>query len=443
VNSISSKEENNKDTFRNIRVAILAEEPFFWGSRKYHHKMILDNYSWTIKDISYRISICYIYDKDIVNGKLNKSNFEVLIIPGGGVGNNQALLKGFNLLRSVRKFKQNIANFVKQGGGYIGICGGAALITDLVKDQGEKPVSFVERQYNKSSLDISCVSSYFKNIAFPLFYLFQYNHPEKIGNSAYAFSFAPGETVDGKYIFTTGCPIDINILKDNPIFSDYPKKTRRIRWWAGQALIIPEKVDREIFVLGKYPNLNLSYDKSTRIYAWRYIGGIRGILKSIFKSLIMIKKNKLKLNKIPLFTFYLAGDWEITKKIIKLDNADKPCITAEIYPNKNRGRILLSTVHVEKMIWWGGHIEQVSIDDFNCIGKGFHCWKNIDKLSSDLYEEITYNWWILRRFVAWAAKIPDEHLPPKEKSKIDIKIKEQLEKKIFWNGSLLNQMEEI
>lgn len=428
---------------KTIRVAILAEEPFFWGSRKYYHIMVLDNYSWKIKGITYKFTTEYIYDKDILEGKLNISNFDVLIVPGGGVGNNQALLKGFNWAKKVKRFKENIADFVKQGGGYIGICGGAALITDLVKDSDEKPVSFVERQYNKSSLGISCVSSYFKNIAFPLFYTFQYKYPEKIGNSSYAFSFAPGETNDGKRIFSIGSPVDVDILKDNPIFSDYTKKTRRIRWWAGQALIVPENPDREIYVLAKYPKDGLSYNDSTKIYAWRYTGGIHGLIKAMFKAFKLIKRNKIELNKLLLFTYYLAGDWKLTDRIIKLDNANKPCITAEIYPNKNKGRILLSTVHAEYMIWWGGHIEEVDDNDFNCIGKGLHCWKNIEKISDDMYEEFTYNWWILRRFVAWVVKTPDEHLPPIEKVKIDKDKKEEIKKKIFWDGTLLNQLRDI
>lgn len=245
INTLLKK--NNKNvSFKDIRVAILAEEPFFWGSRKYYHPIILDTYSWKVDDIIYRIQTHYVYDKDILKGKLNTSDFDVLLVPGGGVGNNQALMKGFSFLRHVKKFKKNIANFVKEGGGYIGICGGAALLTDLVRDAGEKPCSFVERQYNKSSFGISCVSSYFKHIAFPLFYPFQYAHPEKIGNSAYAFSFAPGETVDKKRVYTTGIPIDVILLKNNPIFSDYPHQTRRIRWWAGQALIIPENPDCDI-----------------------------------------------------------------------------------------------------------------------------------------------------------------------------------------------------
>ena len=372
--SIDSKNRNKNIL---IKVAILAEEPFFWGSRKFYHQIILDNYSWLADDTHYTISTKYIYDKDIKNGELNKSNYDTLLVPGGGVGNNEALTKGFNHLSSVKKFKQNIADFIKQGGGYIGICGGAALITDLKKDPGVKHKTITERLYNKSSLEVSCVSSYFKYLAFPLFYPSQYKHPEKIGNSAYSFTFTPGKTVDGKYIYAVGCPIDVEINKDNPIFSDFNKTKERIRWWAGQALLIKNKPNREVYILGKYPPIDLSENESTRIYAWRYTGGILGIFLGLLKAFQMVKKNKMSLNKIPLFTFYLAGNWECTDRIIKIDNSNKPCITAEIYPNNNKGRILLSAVHPEYMIWHGGHIKENDNSRNNCLGKGLHQWKAI------------------------------------------------------------------
>jgi hypothetical protein len=31
-----------KTKMRTIKVRILAEEPFFWGSRKHYHKIVLD-----------------------------------------------------------------------------------------------------------------------------------------------------------------------------------------------------------------------------------------------------------------------------------------------------------------------------------------------------------------------------------------------------------------
>ena len=50
---------------------------------------------------------------------------------------------------------------------------------------------------------------------------------------------------------------------------------------------------------------------------------------------------------------------------------------------------------------------------------------------------------MLRRFVAWAAKVSDEHLPPMIKGEITEKVRKKLENNIYWDGTLLNQMNNI
>ena len=412
-----------KDT-HNISVAILAEEPFFWGSRKFYHEIILNGYAWKTDDTIYEINTTYLYDKDIIKGALTKSNFDLLLVPGGGVGNNESLLKGVSFVPSVKKFKHNIRRYIQEGGGYLGICGGAALITGLIKGDGKKPTTITERLYNKSCLHVSCVTSFFKNLAFPLFYPFQYQHPEHVGNSAYAFSYAPGRTKDGKYIHTTGCCLDIHINHNNPLFSTLDTKTLRMRWWAGQALQPSQQPDRELYILAHYPPKDVSEDDTT----------------------IIVKQQKLHLHDVPIFTFYLAGPGESTKKIIHLNQGNKPCITAEIYPNEHKGRILLSTLHAEYMIWHGGHIQQVTPSKTICIGSGFHQWNDIEPLSDTYIDEITCNWWILRRFVAWVAKVPDHHLPTQENGIVPEKaekIKEIIKKNIVWDGTAFHQMKNI
>ena len=276
--------KNNTKT-KIIRVAILAEEPIGWGSGKHYFPIILDNYIWKSKDKTYKFSTEYIYDKDIIKGKLNTSNYDVLLVPGGGVGDGESMTKGLYFLPSVVKWKKNISSFIKNGGGYVGICGGAILCTDLKIEGNNKPVTFLEKLYNNSSIDVSCFSSFYKSLAYPIFYLFQKTHPEKIGATAYVFSFAPGETKNGTQIFTGGIPIDFQICKDNPIFSDYPDDTLRIRWWGGSALLVPEKQDREIKILARYPKKEISEDESTKINAWKYTGGIWGLLFAFFNAL--------------------------------------------------------------------------------------------------------------------------------------------------------------
>ena len=80
-------------------MAILAEEPLGWDSGKHYFPVILDGYSWKIDDISYKISTFYLYDKDIIKGRLNIFDYDVFLVPGGGVGDGEAVVKGFNRLK--------------------------------------------------------------------------------------------------------------------------------------------------------------------------------------------------------------------------------------------------------------------------------------------------------------------------------------------------------
>ena len=150
----------------------------------------------------------------------------------------------------------------------------------------------MEKLYDKSSIDVSCVSSYYKSLAFPLLYPLQLVKPEKIGASAYVFSFSPGETVDKKRIFSGGVPIDFKIFKDNPIFSDFEKDFDKMRWWGGPALIIPDNPNRDVKVLAKYPSKDLSENKSTKIYARRYTGGFFGLICALMRTSAFIWRNK-------------------------------------------------------------------------------------------------------------------------------------------------------
>ena len=231
--------------------------------------------------------------------------------------------------------------------------------------------------------------------------------------------------------------------KKNPIFSDFSKKTERIRWWGGPALLVPENPDRAVKILARYPVEELSENESTKIRAWRYTGGILGILSALFKAFKLVRAENDSLKNVLLYTYYLAGDWEPSDKLVELNFSNKACMTAEIYPNENKGRILLCTPHPECMVWWDGHIEEIDDTGFNCLATGFHRWKNIAALSKNVEDESTHTWWVVRRITAWAAKISDDHLPPICKGKITEEEKSILNENIFWDGSLINQMKNI
>jgi len=424
-----------------LRVAILSDEILGWGSGKQMFPEILDTYSWETQGNVYMIRTSFISDKDILQGRLTTKEFDVLLVPGGGVGDGHAIIHGFHFSHRVRTWKKNVAAFIQDGGGYIGICGGTALFTDL-QTAGKKPRTFLERLYTNSAVGATCVSSYYHSLALPLFYPFQKNHPEDIGATAYVFSFAPGRTRDGAWVHTGGVPLDFHLCKDHAIFSDVQRDTERIRWWGGPALIVPDHPDREVYVLARYPAVDVSEDPRVRIHAWRYIGGVHGLISGFFKAARYVKKEKGALKNLFLYTYYLAGNWERSEKIITLDYANRPGITAEIYPNGNKGRILLCAAHPEYLVWWDGHITEKTTQDFPCLGAGLYHWEDIAPLSKDATAELTHTWWMVRRFVAWAAKVPDTDLPPIEKA---VLTKEQafLVKNIFWDGSLENQMENI
>ncbi len=429
--------EKNPGT-RVIRVAVLAEEPLGWGSGKHFFPVILHDYSWRSHETTYTMQTSYVFDKDILRGRLNTREFDVLLVPGGGVGDGQAVMKGFRFSRKARKWKKNISLFIKQGGGYVGICGGTALITNLQTAE-KKPRTFFERQYHQSSLGITTVASFYRSFAFPLFYPFQKNHPEDIGASAYVFSFAPGVTTDGVRVHSGGIPIEVSVCSDHPIFSGVGQQTVRLRWWGGPALVVPEKPDRQVQILARYPAEEISENKDIRIHAWQYVGGLRGLLTGLLKSARFIKKEHGCLKNLLLYTYYMAGDWQLTDRLIELGYSNKPCITTEIYPNEQNARIVLCTGHPEYLVWWGGRIREQKQGAFHCLGQGLYQWQDIQPLSTNASSELSHTWWMVRRFVAWAAKVPDDALPPIQKEQHEGKAAGLLEN-VFWDGSLRNQM---
>jgi len=316
------------------------------------------------------------------------------------------------------------------------------MLTEL-QTKNKKPTTVLEKLYDKSAIGISRVKSYYKEIAFPLFYPFQYTNPENIGATAYIFSFAPGKTKDDTYIHTGGVPIDFDVNTDHPIFSDNEGKTVRIRWWGGPGLIPSEQHTDDINVLAWYPDDALTEKTNTSIMAWRYKGKFIGLFKGLWKAFHLIKETGEPFRHLPLYTYYLMGPWQQTNRRIDMDLAKKASITTEIYPNENKARILLCTSHPEYMIWQEGQIKEEPEKEFHTIGEGFHRWHDIKPLSRTFVDEFTATWWLVRRFVAWTAKVPNHHLPPREKGILNEEAQKILSENIFWDGTIVNQMKNI
>jgi hypothetical protein len=156
-----------------------------------------------------------------------------------------------------------------------------------------------------------------------------------------------------------------------------------------------------------------------------------------------VKVNKLNIFEAFLLTYYFAGDWKLTDKIIKTHLANRPAITIEEYPNKNKARITLATVHPQYMIWEGGKIVEKNDTEFNYLGAGLYKWEDINRLSDPIDYYITNTWWLVRRLVAWTAKIDDNCLPPIKKQKLTDNEKKIIMKNIFWDGTVNNLIENI
>ena len=120
----------NTPSTKEIKIALLIAEPFFWKTNApLFFKIILHNYTWTKKNNTYQFKLHEYSDKDIRNGKLITDNIDILVIPGGGIGDGHSISKGFKLLPTTKKWKKNIQQYIKNGGGCLGICGGTSLIT--------------------------------------------------------------------------------------------------------------------------------------------------------------------------------------------------------------------------------------------------------------------------------------------------------------------------
>lgn len=396
--------ENRQFDEVEISVAILAGERLLISRIEYFIDILTD-YEWIVGDTKYRFNVNFVLDKDILRGKLKTKYYDMIVVPGGGVGDGEAIFRSTPRIQNFI-WKRNFADYIKDGGGYYGVCGGAALITDLDK----KPRTFLEYAYEKSSLGVSCIKSHYESIADPILVKLGGLPPEYVGEAAYV-QFSGWNLSNYSINNITGACFDCPIPKNNynPIFKDYLGDTRKIRWIGGPGLVIPENPDREISVLAYYPEEELSENKSTDIYAWKYTGGIRGIFQAFIKNWKNNQESLTVGNLANVWAF--LGDWERTDKIIKTNFSNRPAMTAEIYPNDNQARIILAGPHPEYNVWWGGEIVEKKDTDDNTLWDALHGWVNVTHKSHDL--EWKYNYWINRRSVAWVSKlVPDIDLPP-------------------------------
>ena len=337
-----------------IKVALLNSAiPSFTSPKEMME--ILNGYSWQTKTTSYRFEVRWITDYDICNGELK--NFDALIIPG--IGKEFWRIFDGNL----SLWKNEIRDFVRNGGGYFGTCGGANLagygILNAEK-RGWKRMTAWEYFMNASALHLLPFKSY-QDMADPFASSLIWKNPSRLGQSAYIWY---NLSING-----TGVCHKCWINTNHPIF--YGCNDERIIRWVGGPALIPFK---NVTIIARYPLQNLSNNANTTIHAWR-------------------------------FKFGIIDSWDMTDDIIKTHLAGRPAALEGRY---GKGIVVVFGNHPEHPVWEGGKIFEIDTNSNHLFFKGLFQWRDRKFLPQ------SYNWWIVRRSVAWVAGIDGNELPPVE-----------------------------
>lgn len=396
-NDVIDIETSDIDDLLEIRIALYSHR----GSPKIFIKT-LDGFQWTVGNKSYKFTTYEVSDKDVLKGKLTTRDYDLFVLPAGQAECEKRWIPSIQN----RIWKRNLANFIKNGGGFIGHCGGATAVIGMA----DKPETLNDIIIDRTDCEISRVKI-FRERGLPFFWGYPIlcqlsGKPEAI--DWYAYGYFGGKDYNNESQWP-GLPLDFDINRDSPIFDDFLEDKRRIYCSPGGSYVISDVAKDDVTVLARYPALEISDNESTQIHHWKYTGGIKGFIKGFFKAREKGIKNMMGVLP-PSLVF--AGDWEKTGEIVRTNKSNKAFMTMETYPNEHQGRVILAYGHPEIAVWWGGHMEDVKDTNNNNLFDGLYTWKDITPFEETVEDEMTYNWWIVRREAAWAGKVPDNDLPP-------------------------------
>ena len=124
------------DTTREIKIKIVLYDSISPSVNLIEKAL---HYSWKSKNTRYEMDVKRIDFLDVINGSL--FNYDVLVIGASGRQYFHALFP---------KWKENVKKFIENGGGYVGICGGA----NIMSKGYEKPRYILDYIINIASLGI-------------------------------------------------------------------------------------------------------------------------------------------------------------------------------------------------------------------------------------------------------------------------------------------------
>jgi len=397
IHGTHGEETSAGGTVHKIRVAIY--ETTKTGG---FYLSLLQNYQWKVGQTTYRFEPANLVTEEIRKGALTTKDFDVLVYSFNQA--DQYLLNSCLPTPKNEKIKEAIRQFVQDGGGYYGSCGAAAIAGGMTNT----PTTALERAMKRNMLGISTVEMQY-DTAIPLVTeLFMRRAPESVDMQAFLLSSGWNTSNPHCTVFTGLCP-NVTINTTHPVFHDFLGDTRKIRWIGMEGFELPQNPDREIQVLGRFPAEELSDNASNQAHYWTYTGGWKGIIKGILTGGSVNWCQNY--GRIPMKAFLFSSDWKKTDMVMRTNVSSKIFMSAEIYPNGNEARIVRCSGHPELKIFWGGHLEDANDTGANTLYEGFYYVAGTVPFNQTVEDERTYNYCIIRRVLAWEAKIPDDDLP--------------------------------
>ncbi len=438
-------DDDYKDT-TNIDVAICNANTVGWSSYQYFVD-ILDSYEWKIGNNNpYKFALNMTSFDDLVQGNFMENDvyihaavldqdFRCGIFPNSE--NNVDLIN-------------NIKDFIKNGGSYIGTCGGSTFALHPY----ETPDTFVEWMgLNSGFVDdswvafdanygIPIISEYFYMRYFPMLDRYKFTicdwdsplypnreNPDPTRVGTYGLVWYPGMNPESDSYYVSGATNRLKITKSNyPPFNDYLEDYLDVHWCGGPTFKVPS--GSNVSVLSCYSGGGLDGDDSTNIEAWSYdhpeTFNLWADFLSYFRDDFCLFKNLSFLGALQNSTFKLRDFNQTSDEIETKIGQNDPSHIMFNYPNKDGGKVILWGPHPEMEFWEkdGSYAENVDEDTEynNTLWEGLIRWKNDNGTPSnpdDDYnltkEDVSYNTsWIVRREVAWASNRveDDKHLPP-------------------------------
>lgn len=328
-----------------IRIAMYEDN-------RYSLRNIIDmwDYNWTIDNHTYRFEMTIINAEDILgtgNYTLSTDSFDLFVI---GASASSYLVEGVNNV-----WKSCVQQFVADGGGYIGICGGA----NAASMGFEKPTNLFQNRVNKGVLELA-------NVYINDNLLEEWQYMLKYGFDAYGW--------DNLTFFPSYVSVNTTVAHhpDDMIFNQYGGRHRQISYAGGPGMYEGDVVDDVHGLVIPLLQYNEELMETKPIHYW-----------------------------IPLF-----GRWK-PLTTVKTDIKGTFAGIATTY--NNSGRVVLYGPHPEDRVAVNGSIlEYLGSSIVNSVLQ-FQSYV-FNYFGQSLPRD--YNWWIARRSAAWVTHVPDEHLPP-------------------------------